>query len=86
MKVQSGYSTNVSKLILFSNLKVAPGMKFFDYHVLLMQMIALGIRNIIPVNVREAMMNFCFFFNAIGQKVKKLSSHWKKRTMKLYAS
>jgi hypothetical protein len=32
-------------------------------------MIAVGIQNILPVNVREAIMNFCFFFNAIGQKV-----------------
>jgi hypothetical protein len=32
-------------------------------------MIAAGIQNILPINVREAIMNFCFFFNAIGQKV-----------------
>jgi hypothetical protein len=32
-------------------------------------MIAVGIRNILPVNVQEVIMNFCFFFNAIGQKV-----------------
>jgi hypothetical protein len=32
-------------------------------------MIVVGIQNIQPVNVREAIMNFCFFFNAIGQKV-----------------
>jgi hypothetical protein len=33
-------------------------------------MIAVGIRNILPVNVQEAIMNLCFFFNAIGQKVR----------------
>jgi hypothetical protein len=32
-------------------------------------MIAIVIQNMLPVNVREAIMNFCFFFNAIGQKV-----------------
>jgi hypothetical protein len=32
-------------------------------------MIAVGIQNILPVNIREAIMNFCFFFNAIDQKV-----------------
>jgi hypothetical protein len=32
-------------------------------------MIAIGIWNILPVNVQEAIINFCFFFNAIGQKV-----------------
>jgi hypothetical protein len=44
-------------------------VKSHDYHVLLTQMIAIGIRNILPVNVREAIIKFCFFFNAIGQKV-----------------
>jgi hypothetical protein len=60
---------NVSRLISFPDLKVAPGVKSHDYHVLLMQMIAVGIQNILPVNVREAIVNFCFFFNSIGQKV-----------------
>jgi hypothetical protein len=69
VKVSSGYLTNVSRLLSFPDLKVAPGIKSHDYHVLLMQMIAIRIRNILPVNVWEAIMNFCFFFNAIGQKV-----------------
>jgi hypothetical protein len=66
VKVPSGYSTNVSRIISLTELKIAPGVKSHDYHVLLMQMIAVGIQNILPVNVREAIMNFCFFFNAIG--------------------
>jgi hypothetical protein len=69
VKVPSGYSMNVSRLISFLDLKVAPIVKSNDYHVLLTQMIAIGIQNILPVNVREAIMNFCFFFTAIGQKV-----------------
>jgi hypothetical protein len=69
VKVPFGYSVNVLRLILFPDLKVTPGVKSHDYHVLLTQMIAVGIQNILPVNVREAIMNFCFFFNAIGQKV-----------------
>jgi hypothetical protein len=44
-------------------------VKSHDYHILLMQMIAIGIQNILPVNVLEDIMNFCFFFNAVGQKV-----------------
>jgi hypothetical protein len=43
VKVPSGYSTNVSKLILFPDLKVAPGVKFHDYHVLLTRMIVIRI-------------------------------------------
>jgi hypothetical protein len=68
MKVPSSYSTNVSRLISFPDLKVAPGVKSHDYYVLLTQMIVIEIQNILPINVREAIMNFCFFFNAIGQK------------------
>jgi hypothetical protein len=59
---------NVSRLISLPELKIAAGVKSHDYHVLLTQMIAAGIQNILPVNVQEAIMNFCFFFNAIGQK------------------
>jgi hypothetical protein len=65
VKVPFDYSMNVSRLISFPDLKVAPGVKSHDYHVLLTQMIADGIQNILPVNVREAIINFCFFFNAI---------------------
>jgi hypothetical protein len=35
VKVSSSYSTNVSRLISFPNLKVAPNVKSHDYHVLL---------------------------------------------------
>jgi hypothetical protein len=69
VKIPSGYSMNVSRLISFPDLKVDPDVKSHDYHVLLTQMIAVGIRNTQPVNVREAIMNFFFFFNAISQKV-----------------
>jgi hypothetical protein len=69
VKVPSGYSTNILRLILFPDLKVAPDVKSHYYHVLLTQMITVGIQNILLVNLWEAIMNFCFFFNAIGQKV-----------------
>jgi hypothetical protein len=68
VKVPSSYSTNVSRLISLPDLKIALVMKSHYYHVLLTQMIAVGIQNILPVNVREAIMSFCFFFNAIGKK------------------
>jgi hypothetical protein len=69
VKAPSSYLTNVSRLISFSDLKVAHGMKSHDCHILVTQMIAVGIQNILSVNIREAIMNFCFFFNSIGQKV-----------------
>jgi hypothetical protein len=88
VKVPYGYSMNVSRLISFPDLKVASDMKSHDCHVLLTQMIADGIQNILSVNVREAIINFCFFFNAIGQKVlsEKALESLEKGTMKLYAS
>jgi hypothetical protein len=78
---------NISRLISFPDLKVASGVKSHDYHILLTQMITVGIQNILPVNVQDAIMNFCFFFNAIGQKVlsKEALESLKKDTMKLYA-
>jgi hypothetical protein len=88
VKVSSGYTTNISRLISFLDLKVTPSMKSHDYHVLLTQMIVVGIQNILPINVRDAIMNFCFFFNAIGQKVlsEEAVDSLGKSTMKLYAS
>jgi hypothetical protein len=88
VKVSSGYSTNVSRLISFLDLKVASDVKSHDYHILLTQIIAVEIWNILPVNVREAIMNFCFFFNAIGQKVvsEEALESLEKCTIKLYAS
>jgi hypothetical protein len=88
VKVPSGYSMNVSRFISFSDLKVAPSMKSHDYHVLLTQMIVVEVRNILLVNVRWAIMNFFFFFNAIGQKVlsEEALESLEKDTMKLYTS
>jgi hypothetical protein len=52
VKVPSRYSMNVSRLISFPDLKVVPDVKSHDYHVLLTQMIAVGIQNILPINVQ----------------------------------
>jgi hypothetical protein len=43
VKVPSSYSMNISRLISFPDLKVAPDVKSHNYHVLLTQMIAGGI-------------------------------------------
>jgi hypothetical protein len=87
VKVPSDYSTNISRLISFPDLKVFPGVKTHDYHVLLTQMIPVGTQNILPINVQEAIMNFCFVFNAIGQKVlsEEALESMEKDTIKLYA-
>jgi hypothetical protein len=43
VKVPSDYSTNVSRLISFPDLKLALCVKSHDYHILLTQMITVGI-------------------------------------------
>jgi hypothetical protein len=68
VKVRSGYSTNVSSLISFPDLKVALGVKSHDYLVLLTWMIVVGIQNILPVNVQEAIMNIGFLLQCIWSK------------------
>jgi hypothetical protein len=78
---------NVSRHISFPDLKVALAVRSHDYHVLLTWMVTVGIWNILPINVRVAIMNFCFFFNAIGQKVlsEEPLESLEKGTMKFYA-
>jgi hypothetical protein len=51
-------------------------------------MIVFGIRNILPVNIQEAIMNFFFLFNAISHKVlsEEALETLEKDTIKLYAS
>jgi hypothetical protein len=43
VKVPSGYSINISRLISLPDPKIAPGVKSHDYHVLLTQMIVVRI-------------------------------------------
>jgi hypothetical protein len=76
------------KAHFISRSKIPSGVKSHDYHVLLTQMITVGIQNILPVNVQEAIINFCFFFIAIGQKVlcEEALESLEKGTMKLYGS
>jgi hypothetical protein len=58
MKLPSSYSMNVLRLILLADLKVVLSVKSHDYNVLITQMIAIEIQNIIPINVRDAIINF----------------------------
>jgi hypothetical protein len=47
VKVPSSYSMNVSRLISFLDLKIAPSVKSHDYHILLTHRIAVEIQNIL---------------------------------------
>ena len=68
VKVPSGYSSNIKKLVSAKEQKFLP-MKANDCDVILTTMLAVAIRNILPEKVRMAIMSLCFFFNAISQKV-----------------
>ena len=68
VKVPSGYSSNIRKLVHAKEQKFVP-MKAHDCDVMLTTMLAVAIRNILLEKVRRAIMSLCFFFNAISQKV-----------------
>ncbi|XP_019184592.1 PREDICTED: uncharacterized protein LOC109179541 [Ipomoea nil] len=68
VKVPSGYSSNIKKLVSMKDLKLV-GMKSHDYHVLMQHMLPIAIRDILPKHVRRAITKLCFFFNAICSKV-----------------
>ncbi|XP_019168110.1 PREDICTED: uncharacterized protein LOC109163850 [Ipomoea nil] len=68
VKVPSGYSSNIKKLVSMKDLKLV-GMKSHDCHVLMQHMLPIAIRDILPKHVRRAITKLCFFFNAICSKV-----------------
>ncbi|XP_078161105.1 uncharacterized protein LOC144557158 [Carex rostrata] len=68
IKVPSGYSSNIKKLVSMKDLKLI-GPKSHDCHVLMTHMIPVAIRGILPKPVRQAITKLCFFFNAINSKV-----------------
>ncbi|XP_023756442.3 uncharacterized protein LOC111904991 [Lactuca sativa] len=68
VKVPSGYSANIKKLVSMKELKLI-GMKSHDCHVLLTHMIPIAIRGIMPDGVRHAITKLCLFFNMIHSKV-----------------
>ena len=69
VKVPSGYSANIGSNFSVPDLKVVGKLKSHTCHVILIALLPVAIRNILPMKVREAIMSFCFFFNAISQKV-----------------
>ncbi|GJY21168.1 uncharacterized protein Tco_0393734 [Tanacetum coccineum] len=68
IKVPSGYSANIKKLVSMKDLKLS-GMKSHDCHVLMTQMTPIAIRAIPPNQVRHTITKLCLFFNMIHSKV-----------------
>ena len=44
-------------------------LKAHDCHVIMTQLIPVAIRGVLPEKVREPIIKFCSFFNAISHKV-----------------
>ena len=44
-------------------------LKAHDFHVTMMQLLPIAIRGVLPEKVREPIIKFCSFFNAITHKV-----------------
>ncbi|XP_023756321.1 uncharacterized protein LOC111904846 [Lactuca sativa] len=68
VKVPSGYSANIKKLVSMKELKLF-GMKSHDCHVLMAHMIPIAILGILPDRIRHTITKLCLFFNMIHSKV-----------------
>ncbi|GJW35401.1 protein exportin 1A [Tanacetum coccineum] len=68
VKVPSGYSANIKKLVSMKDLKLL-GMKSHDCHILMTQMILIAIHGVLPPRVRHTITKLCLFFNMIHSKV-----------------
>jgi len=68
VKVPHGYSSNIKSLVSVTNLKLV-GLKSYDCHVLMQQLLPVAIRGILPETVRVTITRLCFFLNAICSKV-----------------
>jgi putative effector of murein hydrolase LrgA (UPF0299 family) len=70
IKFPSGYGSNLARLVNMKELKLNfTVMKSHDCHILMTSILAVAIRNVLPVKVCDTIMSLCFFFNAIEQKV-----------------
>jgi hypothetical protein len=67
IKVLTGYSNNVSRMVNMKTLKVR-FKKSHDCHVLMGLFLSIPIRGIPPVEVQDMIMKLCSFFNTISQK------------------
>jgi hypothetical protein len=68
VKVPEGYSSNIKSLVSMKDLRLK-GLKSHDCHVLMENFLPIGIRSILPENVRWTITKLCFFFKAICSKV-----------------
>ncbi|KAL0536463.1 hypothetical protein IC582_025412 [Cucumis melo] len=68
IKVPEGYSSNIRSLVSLNDLKLN-GLKSYEYHVLMQQLLPIAICSILPKSVRYTINRQCFFFNTICAKI-----------------
>jgi ssDNA-binding Zn-finger/Zn-ribbon topoisomerase 1 len=68
LKVPDGFSSNISRCVSMKDLKLY-GLKSHDCHVLMQHLLPVAIRNILPKEVRYAIIRLCCFFKALCSKV-----------------
>ena len=73
IKVPDGYSSNIKNLVSMKDLKLQ-GLKSHDIHVLMQQLLPIGIRCVLPKHVKEAVIRLCFFFNLLCSSVVDMST------------
>ena len=72
MKLPSGHGSNIKNCVSMSDCKIY-GLKSHDCHILIQQLLPVGIRSALAKNVRVTIIRLCFFFNALCNKVVDLS-------------
>ena len=70
LKVPTRYSSNIRRIANVKDLKFNMScLKAHDCHVIMTQLLPVAIRGVLLVKVREPIIKFCSFFNAISHKV-----------------
>lgn len=68
LKLPEGFSSNISRLVNVRDKKIV-GMKSHEYHVLMQQLLALGLRKAISKPIAKVLSELCTFFKVICEKV-----------------
>ena len=68
MKVPSGFSLNIKGIINMPEKKFQ-NLKSHDCHVIMTQLLPVGLRGLLRENIQLAIVKLCSFLNAISQKV-----------------
>ena len=70
LKVPIGFSSNIRRIANMKDLKFNMScLKAHDCHVIMAQLLPVAIRGVLLEKVREPIIKFCSFFNAISHKV-----------------